>query len=109
MKRKHLELGDYVLATKWSDGDPRDPWFVGFYGGPTFHGKHVVTDTDGKPFYRGGGLRRCERISNYVGHALIAGMKIIEMGSASVWYWRYHPAQIGRIAIRLLAKREGME
>jgi hypothetical protein len=25
-----IELGDYVLATKYSDEDPNDPWRVGF-------------------------------------------------------------------------------
>jgi len=25
-----IKLGDYVLATKGSDGDPCDPWRVGF-------------------------------------------------------------------------------
>jgi len=24
-----LSIGDYVLATKYSDADPNDPWFIG--------------------------------------------------------------------------------
>jgi len=29
-KRGRVKLGDYVLATRWNDCDPRDPWRVGF-------------------------------------------------------------------------------
>ena len=25
-----IKLGDYVLATKWRDCDPHDPWAVGY-------------------------------------------------------------------------------
>lgn len=24
-----VKIGDYVLASRWSDRDPHDPWFVG--------------------------------------------------------------------------------
>lgn len=26
-----LNSGDYALATKWSDADPKDHWCVGFF------------------------------------------------------------------------------
>lgn len=29
---KEPEKGDYVLGTKWHDGNPGDPWAVGFLG-----------------------------------------------------------------------------
>ena len=28
-KIKKPKVGEYILATRWSDKDPRDPWFVG--------------------------------------------------------------------------------
>ena len=32
-KIKRPRLGEYVLATRWSDHDPHDPWYVGFVCG----------------------------------------------------------------------------
>jgi hypothetical protein len=29
-KIKRPKIGEYVLVTKWSDKDPKDPWRVGF-------------------------------------------------------------------------------
>ena len=50
-----LKKGDYVLATKFSDGNPADNWCVGFYDrketfGSTNHPdvRHFVVDGDGK-------------------------------------------------------------
>jgi hypothetical protein len=28
--KQNIEIGDYVLATRYSDCDPHDPWCVGF-------------------------------------------------------------------------------
>lgn len=36
-------LGAYVLATKYADGDPGDPWALGFYNGEK-NGRHYVLD-----------------------------------------------------------------
>ena len=33
MKSKKLNKGDYVLATKYSDGDSKDAFAVGFFNG----------------------------------------------------------------------------
>jgi len=30
-RRQEMKHGDYVLATKYRDGDPQDHWAVGFY------------------------------------------------------------------------------
>ena len=43
------KLGDYVLATKFSDGDPADQWCVGFYIGLSLNGRHFVGDENGGP------------------------------------------------------------
>jgi hypothetical protein len=53
--------GDYVFATKYSDGDPSDQWCVGFYDGFR-HDRHFVVDGDGKQF-RGNGFRKAAKIT----------------------------------------------
>jgi hypothetical protein len=63
--------GDYVIATMYQDGDPFDPWCVGFYDCMSNDGRHFVEDNDGKQF-RPNGFRRCKRISWEVGHAVLA-------------------------------------
>lgn len=99
---KSLEVGDYVLATKWGDGCARDHFVVGFYAGllvdkfGDITDRHMVVDGEGKQF-RMNGFRRCERVSGDIGDMIVKGMKLIEMGSASVWYWRYHPKQLKKL------------
>ena len=88
-----LKKGDYVLATKYSDGDPQDHFVVGFFDGMLKKGsseryhRYNVVDGEGRLF-RGNGFRRCEKISNRVGTILVDNMSFIEQGSCSVWYWR---------------------
>ena len=50
-----LKKGDYVLATTWSDGDPRDQWAIGLYDGPCKQvpGRSLVVDNNGKQFRPG--------------------------------------------------------
>lgn len=88
--------GDYVLATKWSGGDPCEPFAVGFLShikGDRFH----VVDKDGKTF-RAGGYRRCEKITYEIGDVIVAAMPVIsDRPGRSLWYWRYHPAQLARM------------
>ena len=45
-----LQKGDYVLATKWHDGDSRDQWCCGFFEGMTEHDnpRYEVVDSEGK-------------------------------------------------------------
>jgi len=85
--------GDYVLATKYSDGDPKDQFAIGFYQGKTRHGRYLVEDENGQSF-RSNGFRRCEKISERIGKVLVKASSTIEQGNASVWYWRYHPGQL---------------
>jgi hypothetical protein len=69
-----LSVGDYVLATKYGDGDPGDQWCVGFYDGllPKVNGpRAMVADGSGKNF-RGNGFRRVEPITEDEGRALLA-------------------------------------
>ena len=98
-----MNRGDYVLATKYSDGDPGDQFCVGFYDRAlprsTGEVRHMVTDGEGKQF-RGNGFRRCEPISHDVGVWLVARFEQFEplhletidgedrLVGKSVWDWR---------------------
>lgn len=73
-------VGDYVLATKWSDGDPGDPWALGFYAGELDMGnasekvkmapRYLVNDSSGKTI-RPNGYRRVARVRKDVGAWLL--------------------------------------
>lgn len=65
------KIGDYVLATKWNDGDPGDPWGLGIYAGTHAldNTRHLVNH-DGKPI-RIGGYRKCHPIRKDVGRWLL--------------------------------------
>ena len=70
---KPLAKGDYVLATKYSDGDPGDQYAVGYFHSmlPKLGGdRYMVTDNSGKPF-RMNGFRRAERITDAEGRWMI--------------------------------------
>ena len=76
-----LLLGDYVLATKYTDGDPGDHWAVGFYRGVVAD-RHIVVDVEGGTF-RANGFRRCEKITEAEGAHLL---RLAPAGAAgSVW------------------------
>lgn len=92
-----VKVGDYVLATKYQDGDPGDQYAVGFYAGmlPKIGGdRYLVVDNEGKQF-RANGFRRCERIVSHEGRWLIARFDqfkpfvLTEEGVSgkSVWDW----------------------
>ena len=44
--QRMVSLGDYVLATKYSDCDPQDPWRVGFV-------VRIITDKRGETYIIG--------------------------------------------------------
>lgn len=81
-----MKNGDYVLATKYSDGDPKDPFAIGFFDG-MLGDRYLVVDNNDKQF-RASGFRRIDKISKYVGEILIRNIGLIENGDASVWFWR---------------------
>ena len=91
-KSKILAIGDYVLATKYSDGDPCDQWYVGFFSG-RIGSRYLVVDGDGN-LTRHGGYRRCEQISRCIGDILVEARHNIVATGLSLWYWRYHPEQL---------------
>lgn len=93
-----MKNGDYVLATKYGDGDPGDQFCVGVYDREE-NGRHYVTDTEGKQF-RGNGFKRCEPITDAEGRWLIARfsefapLELVEVeggddyfAGKSVWDW----------------------
>lgn len=81
-----IKRGDYVLATKYHDGDPGDQWSVGFYD-RFERERHYVTDGNGNQF-RGNGFRRVCKISAERGAWLLAHAKDIEYSGRSVWGWK---------------------
>jgi hypothetical protein len=86
-----MELDDYVVATKYRDGDPGDQFCVGFYNGSfTVIGRtrHLVKDSSGQNF-RNNGFRRCEPVSHERGSWIVEHIPVIERyrDSYSVWDW----------------------
>jgi hypothetical protein len=81
------ETGDYVLATKYSDGDPGDMWALGFYDGER-DGRHYVKDSAGQQI-RANGFRRVARIRKDVGNWLLnVAAKELERsppGTVNLW------------------------
>lgn len=77
------KIGDYVLATKWSDGDPCDHFCVGFFAGKD-RDRYKVVDSDGNLF-RANGFRRCETITQAEGESILS-LKIGDKPGPSVWW-----------------------
>ncbi|MDD4436466.1 MAG: hypothetical protein PHS04_00310 [Tissierellia bacterium] len=81
------EIGDYCLATKYSDGDPGDHWGLGFYDGE-HDGRHYIKDSNGKQI-RANGFRRVGKVSAEVGHWLLnTAAKPLEAsppGTVNLW------------------------
>lgn len=84
--RSNDGLGDYVLATKYSDGDPQDHWVVGFYDREQA-GRHYVVDSNGQQM-RGNGFRRVAKISSERGAWLQKNARDIELSGHSAWHWK---------------------
>ena len=80
--------GDYVLATKYSDGDPGDHWCVGFFDSmlpKISEDRYMVTDNDGKQF-RGNGFRRCQSITHEQGRFLVENQHLIDTSQHAFYY-----------------------
>ena len=86
---KPLVPGDYVLATKFSDGDPHDQWYVGLFVGmlpKICDDRYEVADAHGNRV-RGNGFRRARRISLAAGKWLLDHSREISQSRRSVWGW----------------------
>lgn len=91
-------VGDYVLATKYNDGDPGDAWALGFYagelnmgndkGGIKMEPRYMVKDGAGNNIRRNG-YRRVARIRADVGAWLLnVAAKQLEQcppGTVNLW------------------------
>ncbi len=90
-KSPHLKPGDYVVATKYRDGDPGDQFCIGIYAGVYDHygtARHLVVDNEGKQF-RANGFREVRRVSRKRGEWMVRHLAYIEarMNRFSVWHW----------------------
>lgn len=77
------EIGQYVLATKYSDGCAADAWAVGFYAGTT-KDRHMVVDAEGNSL-RPNGFRRVQEIPPEVGAWLLANAGTLEVCASDLW------------------------
>jgi hypothetical protein len=85
-KRELVPVGEYVLATKYDDGDPCDHFFIGFVSGYTHHGRYLIVDNDGRN-QRHNGFRRAEPITAEEGAALVAMIpEIANKRGPSLWW-----------------------
>lgn len=94
-RNEMISIGDYVLATKYSDGYPGDHFAIGFYNGSYDHygqTRHLVIDSTGKSF-RANGFRRVEKIGIERGTWMVNHFAHIEamMNRYSVWHWYRAP------------------
>ena len=71
-----LNIGDYVLASKYSDADPGDPWAVGFLN-EIIDGRYFVGNDDIHSF-RFSGYRHCVKIPEYIGDWLLKNAEVLE-------------------------------
>ena len=91
------KIGDYVLATKYHDGDPGDAWALGFYAGERdmddgsgikVAPRYMVKDNAGKNI-RGNGYRCVRPIRRDVGRWLLdVASKRLELcppGTVNLW------------------------
>ena len=81
-----LTKGDYVLATKYDDGDPNDHWCVGFYDCMNHKDRYMVVNDKGESF-RLNGFERVKKISQERGNWLLQNQDVILAGKKSIWAW----------------------
>ena len=100
------EVGDYVLATKYSDGDPCDHFCVGFVSGYTRHHRYLIVDNEGNN-QRANGFRRVERMTDGEGRQLVALMPFIGYRCGpSVWWHLSNIRGVGQDAFCETCKYE---
>jgi len=83
---EELKKGDYVIATKYEDGDPKDHFAVGFFDSMTWHGRYNIVNDAGELF-RHNGFRKVKKISQELGAKIVSHIKDIEQSDRSVWDW----------------------
>ena len=86
----NVEIGDYVLATKFNDGEIGDHYCVGYLSGmlPRIsRDRYDVVDSYGNLF-RGNGFRCCIKISESQGKWFVDKMNkdVGSLSGQSIWY-----------------------
>lgn len=76
MMSESIRVGDYVLATKFYDADPGDPWVVGFVD-QIVNGRCYVVDHEGVLIYPSP-MRAAAKIPPNLGKWLIENGKALE-------------------------------
>jgi len=80
-----MNKGDYVLATKYNDGEAWDHWAVGFYNGMAPQGdRHYVVDENGQSF-RFSGFRKCAIIDKALGLWFMTHAEKLEKLGCNLW------------------------
>ena len=109
-----MNKGDYVLATKYGDGDPFDGYAVGFFDAmlpKVSEDRFMVVNGEGQQ-YRGNGFRRCERITEELGSWIVRHRIAIEALSSvdpvNIWRFKYG-GERERQALERWADDEGAE
>jgi hypothetical protein len=106
-----MKKGDYVLATKYADGDPFDGYAVGWYDGTLAErtDRHLVVGSDGAQ-YRRNGFRRVERITDELGRWIVQNQIAFEalthIDPVNLWRFKYG-GERERQALERWAKDEG--
>lgn len=93
MKRPLPSIGDYVLGTKYADGDSGDPWAIGFLSAvhcTPIGQRYIVSHADGTPI-RPGGYRHVRRISFERGKWLLENSRMIEESGRCLGFWLRWP------------------
>ena len=78
-----VQLGDYVLATKYHDGDPKDGFAIGYVLNNVYPYRIQVRGSDGQQI--GGSYRRYKKIDGEFGQWIVKNIARIEDGSKSLW------------------------
>jgi hypothetical protein len=84
-----IKIGDYVIGTKYADGDPMDPWCVGFYAGTTLASntqkiRYLIADDQGRTF-RSDGFARVKKITQTAGNFLLQNKDHVERSGRSIY------------------------
>lgn len=92
----------YVLATKFSDGDPADAWCVGYYLRKRPCDRHAVGNADGGTGphgFRFSGYAHIGRIDKELGNWLMANCAALEKAPAgTVNLWKLREARLEYLA-----------
>ncbi len=80
-----IEHGEYVFATKYSDGHAGDPWGAGFYKGQDGR-RHLITHSDGS-LIRPGGYGKVSPITHAQGKSILESGDDLERYFPEVSMW----------------------